>query len=542
MSTRRPAGASILRELMDLQSNWAAGRFPLRAFAEQAEEHGDEPVTAIVLGARFSAALLGPYVEELLTILRSEAEGHPDVDSTTGFAVGDLVCDTAIQRKHQENSGFSDELDRPAINRLVEMLRFFEWTSTAESGPQQILIPSPGHYAALQQAFALNRFRQVESSPFPRAVLDKGGAKGFAEMRPHHPTNDLSLAPEEIDALAQRMWAQREELSDRDADTMDAISAAWIREARTPSDRIPIYIDDLLRQRGLKAKKSGKGSRGGFEPEQRQALWTSLLRLQDIWLDLAEVTLVEEDKNHRRRRRTRTLQSRAFVMTDRVGQRRIDGTMDVEAILVTPGEAFGRFLLGPGRQLALLSSRALRYDPMRRRLEKRLARYLAWQWRAGAKSGNFIRTYRVKTLGKEIGIDLYRPRNPSRTRDRLEKALALLQADGVLAAWQYQQPWDEETLPREGWFSIWLDARLGIEAPDVIKNSYRKLDQIPSPLVALKGASWAARLKHQRKKLGLSQMVVAEELGISQGYVAQIERGRQPSRKLRKKLELWLID
>jgi hypothetical protein len=108
-----------------------------------------------------------------------------------------------------------------------------------------------------------------------------------------------------------------------------------------------------------------------------------------------------------------------FVMTGRIGQRRLDGTMDVEAILVTPGEAFGRFLLGPGRQLALLSSETLRYDPYRQRPEKRLARYL-WQWRVGAHSGDFIRTYRESTLLHELGLQV-EEQKPTRTRERASR-------------------------------------------------------------------------------------------------------------------------
>ncbi len=550
MSTKRPSGAAILRALMDLGANWATGRMPLRVFAERAGSlqgrDVEAPITALVLGARLSTIMLGPYVEDLLTALTKASEGEPEVEPCEVFSFGSFAAEEAIQRRDPEGADWlADEIDRGALDQLTTLLRPFEWSSTHEQGHHQVLIPSPGHYAALQQAFALNRFQRVGSSPFPRAILDKGGAKGFAELRPHSPTEDLSLAPEEIDAIAERMWAQREELSDKDADTMDGISAAWIQAARSTSDRVPIYIDDLLRQRGLQARKSGSGRRGGFEPKQRRDLWACLLRLQDIWVDLAQVTFVEHDHNKRRRRKTRALQSRAFVITDRVGQRRIDGTMDVEAILVIPGEAFGRFLLGPGRQLALLSSQALRYDPKRRRLEKRLARYLAWQWRAGARQGNFVRKYRVRTLGKEIGIELDAPRHPTRTRERFEEALDCLQSDGVIAAWQYLPPWNEATVPRQRWLPIWLEARIALEAPDVIKDAYRKLDQAPVKKPAglpIAGDSWAGRLKQRRTERGLSQMAAAEELGISQSYVAQLERGRVPSRAVEKKLKNWLRD
>ena len=43
------------------------------------------------------------------------------------------------------------------------------------------------------------------------------------------------MPPEEVEAWAQRMWRQREELSDLDADALDILSALWLYQARTPT-------------------------------------------------------------------------------------------------------------------------------------------------------------------------------------------------------------------------------------------------------------------------------------------------------------------
>ncbi len=412
-----------------------------------------------------------------------------------------------------------------------------------ELDDSHLVIPSPGHYAALQRALATRNFERVEGSAFPRASLNKGDARGYAELRPVTPQHESLMSPSEIDALAQRMWQQREELSDQDADTLDAISAMWINGARTVSDRIGIHIDDLLRARGLKSKKAGNLRRGGYEAEQRTALWRCLLHLQDLWLDIAEATVVEKDRlSGRRKRATRTLQSRAFVMTDRVGQKRLDGTMDVEAILITPGEAFGRFLLGPGRQVALLSSKALHYDPMRQKAEKRLARYLSWQWRIGAARADFVRRYKVRTLLGEIDLPTTQG---YRMRNRLEKALDQLQADRVIAGWQYGEGWREEDLPRQGWLDQWFDTHVVVEAPEAIRAAYRNLDQLALP-TAQKQKKVSARedfgpqLKKRRQQLSITQLVAAEQIGISQAYVAQIERGRKPSKRVAERLKSWL--
>lgn len=390
-------------------------------------------------------------------------------------------------------------------------------------------IPSPGPYYGLQQALSLQRFEEHPDSRFPRANLTRGGVKAFAELRPRGPEEDAFLTPEELEAIERAMWRHCEELSDSDADTLDGIMSTWLAAARSPTDRVPVCIDDLLRLRGLKAKRGGSGRRGGYGPDQRAALWRCLLHLQDIWVDVAET-------KPRGKQKPRKIQSKALIMTDRVGQQRIDGSMDVERILITPGAAFGAFLFGPGRQTALLSAEALRYHPKRLRIEKRLARLFAWHWRAGARSGgNHIRPYRVRTLAEEVGLETDRPKNPARVRDRLETALNRLETDRLIGGWEYRDL-NEDTLPRQGWLRRWLDARVLIEAPEQIKDAYRRLDRLP----ASQGEGLGERFRRRRGELGLSQLRAAEQIGMSRRSVITLERGGKLNRRLQAKVSAWL--
>jgi DNA-binding XRE family transcriptional regulator len=496
---------------------------------------------AILAGVSLSTSS-PELLPHLVDLVRKAAVDPAEASNISPAVVTDLLATAAQALEDQGN------LESPA----------------ARSDDGHVVVPSPGHYIALQRALATRDFERVEGSAFPRASLNRGEARGYAELRPVPPQHESMMSPAEIDAMAQRMWQQREELSDQDADTLDTISALWIGRARSASERVGVYIDDLLKARGLKPKRAGNLRRGGFEHEQRTALWRCLLHLQDLWIDIAEATLVEQDKlSGKRQRKTRTLQSRAFIMTDRIGQKRLDGTMDVEAILVTPGEAFGRFLLGPGRQVALLSSKALQYDPLRQKVEKRLARYLSWQWRIAAKRAEFVRRYKVATLLQEIDLDPRGPQPPSRIRSRLEKALDQLQGDRVIAGWQYGEGWREDKLPRQGWMDIWCEAHMIVEAPEAIRTAYQNLDQLAAPSPpppkkpkkrkepkkkppkqpkAAKGIykDLAKRLKQRRLELGITQMVAAEQIRVSQGYIAQIERGRKPSEEVAKKVLRWL--
>ncbi len=401
------------------------------------------------------------------------------------------------------------------------------------SATELLIAPSSGHYYSLQHALALKRFGPLQGSRFPRTFLQRGGVHGYAELRPHPPNEDAFKDPDELQAIERNMWQHSDELDDRDADTLDAIMTTWLRSASSPNDKVPVFLDDLLRLRHLKAKMGGQGRRGGYAQKQREALWRCLLHLQDIWIDIAAAPVPDKTGS-------RVVQSKALVLTDRVGQRRLDGYMQVEAILVTPGEAFGRFLFGPGRQAALLSANAIRYHPVRQSIEKRLTRLFSWHWRAGAKSADFVRVYRVRTLTEEVGLE-EKPTKPARQRDRFEKALDRLEKDGVIAGWQYREDFSEESLPAKGWYRFWLEARLLIEAPEAIRTAYRSLDRGPKPRPLAAKTDLAEHLRQRRANLGLTQIQAAEEIGISRSSLKRFERGAVPSRRdLKARINRWL--
>jgi DNA-binding XRE family transcriptional regulator len=249
------------------------------------------------------------------------------------------------------------------------------------------------------------------------------------------------------------------------------------------------------------------------------------------------------DGRRQRSSTVKTLQSRPFIITDRMGQVRLDGYLDVERFIFRPGKAFAAFLFGAGRETGLLFQRALQYDPVRRKWEKRLTRYTSWQWQAHARNGQFVQTFGVRTLLDAVGETL-NDRYPAKTRLRLEKALATMQGDGVIAAWDYVGGPLEPT-NRHGWGQRWLESEIAIEAPQMIRDYYaRTLNPAHAAIAGGEGGDMtevAHQVRHHRKMLGLSQDAVAKRLGIRQGHFSKLERGRvQPSAKLRREIEAWL--
>jgi len=343
--------------------------------------------------------------------------------------------------------------------------------------------------------------------------------------------------------------------------------------------------------RGLKPKQGGQGRRGGFETEQRTDMLRALSHIQSLWLNMGSVEVYEEeekqdrsfDKKERRKSKAvkKTIESRAFVVTDRMGQLKMDGYMDVERFIFQPGKLFAQFLFGPGRQTALLSAKAVQYDPYRQKWEKRLARYFSWQWRIQSRHGSYTRPYRVITLLEAVEEELNTKR-PTITRERLEKALDTLQEDKVLANWQYDR-WDEKLVEQRGWALSWLQVTVLVEPPEIIREAYKSIEHQESrysnhngkgtgskslkageqtqtlqtrtrsssqsslnskPAAGQAGEVMALgeKLLARRKALHLSQSQAAEQLEIAQSYLSKLENKLvKPAPELENRIEEWLI-
>jgi len=397
-----------------------------------------------------------------------------------------------------------------------------------------LYVLSAAHCQAVREVLAYGAFAQVEGSPWPTAQLAKGRARGHAQLRPVVADQQPFLPTEEVERWTQIMARQREELSDLDADTLDALSAIWLYQATDPNDAAVADVDDLLTMRGLVRNLGGQGRRGGYKAHQRMTMWQSLTHIQNLWLTMAVLETYDGDDarpgKHRRHPTTRAIQSRAFIITDLMGQLRLDGFVDVEKFIFRPGQVFAHFLAGPGRQTALLSAKALQYDPYRQTWEKRLTRYLSWQWRCEAQSGNYLQPFTVTTLLTAVGHPVNRRRLTSQ-RERLEKTLDTIQHDHVIAAWQYAQEHDD-----------WPKSTILVEPPESIREQYQHLEQHEIPQRRLVQASHAlgARLKCRRQALGLSQIQAAEQLGLHQGYYSRLERDHvMASPAVRRRLETW---
>ena len=434
----------------------------------------------------------------------------------------------------------------------IPALSLFSAIPTENIGKTDYLVVmSSQPYQAIREAIYKNKFDKAEGSPWPTANLSKESIRGYAQLLPIKKDSATVIPPHEIEVLSKRMWEQREELSDLDADAMDALTSIWLKQAHSPQDEAKADVDNLLKMRNIKPKVNGSGREGGYREDQKMEILNAISRIQNLWLDVAEMEIYEEQSKNRRKSKKTAFQSRAFLITDRMGQRRPDGyDIDVESFIFKPGKIFAHFLFGPGRQTALLSAKAIQYDPYRQKWEKRLTRYLSWQWRCDAKNINQSRKFRVSTLLEAVGEPV-NERYPNKTKERLEKALDLLLVDQVIIGWQYDR-WEEATIgTQRNWLTTsWQHIGILIEAPETLKEQYKQFDLIEtkttlsdSQAVALP-ENLGEKIKQRRKKLKLSQKESAQLLNISQPYLSLLEGNKFPAENIsfdvRVRLQEWL--
>lgn len=503
---------------------------------------------------------------------QSETINLDEISSLEGFAE-ELAIRTRVLLMEINNTNFSINLNQPLPNHLKigellsvqldtlvsileieENLRTTTTENTADTGQEKqrtsriateallkkdfLPVSSSASYQAMREVVALKKFSKDLESPFPTAYVEKSSIKGKIQLTP---LQSETVYGEKLKELEMSMWQKREQLSDLHVDVIDAMCATWIVQASSEESRAVITADDVLKLRGLKTHLSGTGRRGGYTMEQREEIVGAVQDLENIWFEITEK--VKRGKKSK----SDFIQSRAVVVTDRGGQMRLDGSLDVMWFVFRPGSIFARYLLTEGRQSALLAAQALRYNIRTEAVEKRLVRYLSWQWRIRSKSATYLQPYEAQTLIKEAGIKVPE-RNANRACERLEKALERLQSDNLILGWQYLD-WDWENAKKHGWIKNWLTTKIAIEPPDLIRDSYQSIGQtIEAPLISLmektpfpkNEAEIANQTKLRRKALKLSQMQLAELLRLSQPTLSRIESGRKVSEEEKQKIIEWL--
>ncbi|PIC82727.1 helix-turn-helix transcriptional regulator [Sporosarcina sp. P1] len=430
------------------------------------------------------------------------------------------------------------ESEKNSMEQINELLGVSEQISVHQpiestAKTNNLVVMSNAIYQFITEAISNQKFT-FQSDQWPKATIDTATLAGTLQLLPHKEERTASRMIQ--------LQKDAQSLSEIDVDVLDSLCHMYVAQV---GDRVEIRFDDLLTIRGLKTKLGGTGRRGGYEKEQRIHVMKALSTIQSLWMEFETVLVYEQGKPVNKK-----LQGRAFIFTNEDGSLcELNEESLPERLYVTMGEVFDPFLQGTVRQVKLLPNQAIEFNPYQRKWEKKLIRYISWRWRTQARKASYLQPHKISTLLEKIGMQID-SQAPSRIRDRLEKALDLLEEEGVITFWQYNQ-WNEDCMSKKGWLRLWLDATIIIAPPDEIVSYYQPIERkksIKAPttfsLVQTKEEvckNIGSDFKECRINRGLTLKQVAEELNISTSYISNIERGGAlPSQTVYKKMKDWL--
>ncbi len=353
-----------------------------------------------------------------------------------------------------------------------------------------------------------------------------------------------SLCPDPSQPLTEIELAERQKsllklygrISDITADVSDIIFSKWI-ESGASNGYVDIDANEILAHRGLEPLADGS-----YSTTMKREIAEHINILDNLWISADGVQVYSNTAS--RRKESKRLVGKYLVKDSFL----MDNSDRLKAYpywwRVAPGTILQPFLRDPNKQFMLMTKRVLSYHPINQQIEKRLARHLIWQFRIRNVKGDYLRPFKNEKMLTLASIKIDR-RKPGKFRDRLEKAFDTLQQDGIIVGWQYEN-FDEESLSRKGWLNDWLSVSVIFEPPtELMYFNERIMDKRPhDKIVAM------AETKRDESIVGLrafldtkkmNQLVIAEKLGVTRGYLSLILSGKRfPSKSTAAKIMEFL--
>lgn len=393
-----------------------------------------------------------------------------------------------------------------------------------------------------------------EFEDWPTAIINTKSVKGTMDVRPDPKTVGQYLNPDELAFWQDKMKDYIMGMNDLTADVFDMIAHRWLQTAKHKDEMVTITADELLKLRGLLPQKSGN-YRGGFKKEKRDLIQKHIHILCNTWIYIDEIELptIENGKRVLKRFAPR---GPAIIISSVIDEVDENAEKVPYAWRIRPGDVFAPFFLDKAaRQTAWMSQKALQFDPCRETWEKRLTRYIAYQWRVRHNQGNFINPIKVNTLLQQAIQTQVDPIHPKRTKARFEKALNKLSKHNVIKSWEYV---DVESIPvgQKGWWNDpengWIQSKIKIVPPTEILEAYSQLKttmQVTGNKVVKSDTvdKISSEIRQIRKNTNLTLEQLSREIEEVTGYainistLSRIEKGRsKPRKKTVEILQQWL--
>lgn len=430
----------------------------------------------------------------------------------------------------------------------------------------QDLIPkwlySHSHYHYLREAIPKRAFYEYRPSGPNLVHKVQRYNRLYAEYRltPPKAAPGDRVSDEEADSQIGSLRSVRHELTDLDVDVLDILMGIWLDRRRGTEKYVEIDTDHVLHARGLNHKVNGQESNKnaigrGYTPKQREAVNRSICRLLLLWGDV-KVIHSHDRKDFNEESRVLELENSAskwhILSTSLFGfddesKESIDPRKR-QKISYRPGSIFRTFNL---YQRMYQPTQIYNYNYAHHWREKRIARYLMWQWRVNQQSELSSLVKGTSSLVNSVVLNLdrgrynqhekedvfdieakYRPDGdvPSYSdRERLERTLNRLSADEIIDFWEYREGWKPTWSRKSNWLDLWLNSEVLITPSETITKAYQHdsngVSNRDEPSSSERSLS--VLLSKVKKNHNLTQSEMAEKLDISQPYISSIINERK---------------
>lgn len=426
------------------------------------------------------------------------------------------------------------------------------------------------HYHYLREALSTRAFYEYDTSG--PDLIHRARRYNRLYVRYRLVRTDQSpgaLLPEEKeDEQRGRLMLARNQLSDLDVDVLDILMSRWLSSRREQEQYVEVDTDEILFSRGLSHKVNGQGSNEdahgrGYTPRQREAVNRAICRLLLLW---GNVKLLHSHDAPNFEEESRVLdldcvswkssssESAPLVMHTRESSK----LRKRHSIRFRPGKILRRCNLF---QQMYQPTSIYQFNYRRYPWEKRLGRYLCWQWRILKNQdkdtlvkqvSTFLESillnpsrdrYRLREMDDVSGINPdYRPSQSPlsyQVRRRLTKALDSLVESGLISEWHYGDGWDSSWSRKQNWGKLWRRSQLEVSLSDEIKDAYSSPESVGEADPSILNRERASGLLEAvLGECELTQTEVADRLDITQGYVSAIKNERTlPSPSLTSKIK-----
>jgi len=315
-----------------------------------------------------------------------------------------------------------------------------------------------------------HKFVETGKGTYTSEIVDtKGDLRGLAELR----KDTIEMPdPEQAELWLNLVESTLNAFDELTADLLDIISHMWLLQYKDEDGYIEFHSDEVL-----KLRHDGAEDTLIIRERDRFKIMKRVAALSSIWISMRDnnIRVVNKDKISAEDDYDFTTFHRMFDINNvKIAYDKMTGEpKGIYALKIKPAPILRKYFDNSLQTFVSLDLKVIRYSYHNQKELKRLGRYLSYQWKIRTLSRNLKQPFKIKTLVDTL--DFPSSYNGVIVREKLEKVLDDLKADGIVDEWYYSEEVDESKVGKRDWVKkYWEELSLIIMPPQETINENRK--------------------------------------------------------------------